>query len=350
MSLYHISALVVGALLLSAPLVATAEDELARTEAWTRPELESVRQQTLALLQEKSEDEQIAAQADELWAPIDADTPATEILAAVAQSIALVDPRANELVAYCSQPGKDYHPPEYAWLREEGVPPMLGNNLRLYYARWLAQYRYYDESLIQIADLQPEDVVDPATLLFLQGLNGHRLLNKEIGLKALGELFKNEAELPQRYVVLAGLMKSDLENMEDESLNHISRQMEDVERRLTLGRAGKTVQIPEEEALNNLDKLIEELEKQRQQMQQQQSGGAPGDNIQSSSPAQDSLPMGGKGPGEVDRKDIGSSSGWGDLPPKEREKTLQDIGRDFPSHYRDAIEEFFREQAKLRRD
>ena len=55
--------------------------------------------------------------------------------------------------------------------------------------------------------------------------------------------------------------------------------------------------------------------------------------------------MGGKGPGEVTRKNIGSQSGWGDLPPKEREQALQQIGRDFPSHYREAIKEYFRRLA-----
>lgn len=326
-----------------------ADDELSRTEGWTQPSVAAVQQQVMQWVQEQSEDEQLAEQVGETFAALDADAPATELLTAVAQSMALIEPRAAELLTYCAKPGEDYHPPEYAWLREEGVAPLLANNLRLYYARWLAQYRYYDESLIQIADLQPTEVADPGTLLFLQGLNGHRLLNKELGVKAFTELLKNEEQLPQRYVVLAGLMKSDLENLKEESLNHISRQMEDVERRLALGRAGKTVQIPEDEALDNLDKLIEELEKQRQQQQQQSSSG-PAGGIQSGGPAADSVGGGGKGPGNVDRKDIGNSSGWGDLPPKEREKTLQDIGRDFPSHYRDAIEEFFREQAKLKRD
>ena len=45
------------------------------------------------------------------------------------------------------------------------------------------------------------------------------------------------------------------------------------------------------------------------------------------------------------KKDIGHKSGWGDLPPKEREEALQQMGRDFPAHYRDAIEEYFRKLA-----
>ena len=55
--------------------------------------------------------------------------------------------------------------------------------------------------------------------------------------------------------------------------------------------------------------------------------------------------MGGKGPGEVTKRNIGSKSGWGDLPPKEREEAMQQIGRDFPAHYRDAIEQYFRRLA-----
>ena len=45
------------------------------------------------------------------------------------------------------------------------------------------------------------------------------------------------------------------------------------------------------------------------------------------------------------KKNIGSGSGWGDLPPKEREEAMQQIGRDFPSHYRDVIEQYFRRLA-----
>jgi hypothetical protein len=52
-----------------------------------------------------------------------------------------------------------------------------------------------------------------------------------------------------------------------------------------------------------------------------------------------------KGPGKVDDRNIGGDAGWGNLPEKDREKALQDIGRDFPSHYREVIEEYFRRLA-----
>ncbi len=56
--------------------------------------------------------------------------------------------------------------------------------------------------------------------------------------------------------------------------------------------------------------------------------------------------MGGKGPGKVDPKSIGTKAGWGNLPPKERQEALQQIGKDLPAHYREVIEEYFRKLAR----
>jgi hypothetical protein len=52
-----------------------------------------------------------------------------------------------------------------------------------------------------------------------------------------------------------------------------------------------------------------------------------------------------KAPGDVAHRDIGHKAGWGNLPPKQREQALQEIGKDFPAHYRDVIEQYFRRLA-----
>ena len=54
--------------------------------------------------------------------------------------------------------------------------------------------------------------------------------------------------------------------------------------------------------------MIEELEQQQQQ--QQQSGQGQG-SLNPSSPAQDSNPLGGSGPGNVDRRNHGEADDWG---------------------------------------
>jgi hypothetical protein len=76
----------------------------------------------------------------------------------------------------------------------------------------------------------------------------------------------------------------------------------------------------------------------------------PSNSLQSNKPADDSRPIGGKAPGNVDKKDVGHKSGWGDLPPKEREEALQQMDRDFPPHYRDAIEQYLRKIANEESD
>ena len=56
---------------------------------------------------------------------------------------------------------------------------------------------------------------------------------------------------------------------------------------------------------------------------------------------QDSMPGGGTGPGDVDSKQLANKRRWGDLPPKERQEALQQLGKEYPSHYRSVIEEYF---------
>jgi len=215
------------------------------------------------------------------------------------------------------------------------------NNLRLLYGRWLAGERLYDEAGEQLEGLTVDDVVDPAALLFYQAVVHHRMLDQAQGLEAIEKLLRGPERTPRRYVSIAGLMQVDLENLEDESLDHIARRMQDIQRRLNLGRAGEKTREVEDGVIASLDKLIEEMEKQ-----QQGGGGGGTASLQPSAPAQESRIMAGKGPGEVDPKAIGSESGWGDLPPKQREAALQQISQQFPSHYRAAIEQYFRRSAQ----
>jgi hypothetical protein len=119
--------------------------------------------------------------------------------------------------------------------------------------------------------------------------------------------------------------------------------MEDIERRLRLGRAGTRVRSEEDDVIAKLDKMIDDLE---QQQQQQQGGSGGQGSIRSSSPAEDSVPLGGSGPGDVDQRRIGNTSGWGNLPPRQRQEALQQISKDLPAHYREVIEEYFRRLAR----
>jgi DNA-binding transcriptional MerR regulator len=167
------------------------------------------------------------------------------------------------------------------------------------------------------------------------------LLNKDAGLKAIQELLEEPEQSPRRYAAVAKLMQEDLRQLKEDSLDHIARRMDDIRRRLGLGRGDQKVRKVEDGVIESLDKLIKDLEEQQRRQQQASSGS----NTQSSRPAPDSRILGGKGPGEVAKKDVGNKDGWGNLPPKQREDAMQQIGREFPSHYRDVIEQYFRKLA-----
>jgi hypothetical protein len=212
----------------------------------------------------------------------------------------------------------------------------------LYQARSLVQQGLYDEALSWTNGLKTDDVVAPDALLFYRAVAHHQLVEPAQADMALAQLMERQEGLPTRYQKLADLMQHDLSGLEDESLDHISRRMNDIRRRLAQGRAGERVQGIEKGVIESLDKLIKKLEEEAQK--RAQAANASG-QAQPSMPMQDSRIAELKGPGKVDRKDIGRKAGWGNMDEKEREKALQEIGREFPSHYREVIEEYFRRLA-----
>jgi hypothetical protein len=218
------------------------------------------------------------------------------------------------------------------------------SNLRLHYARWLAQQEMYDESLELIETLASDQVVDPASLLFYQSAAYHFLLNKSKGLATIDKLLENEESIARRYSITAKLMAADLKPLKADSLDEVARMMGDIERRLRLQRAGTRVRKEEDDVVAKLDKMIEELEKQQQQ--QQQSGAGAGNSNNPSSPMQDSQIGGASGEGNVDPKRLDNRENWGNLPPKERQEALQQITKELPAHYREAVEEYFRKLAR----
>lgn len=311
---------------------------LASDARFKPPTADEVRRQALEWLSSKNPDDATRQAAEQIWQA--GEQPA--LLDRLASTFALADERAASLARLTAKPRPAGPLAPQEWLKSDDLPAFERNNLRLIYGRWLAQERLYDEALAQLTDLSPAEVIDPATLLFYQAVVYHRLLDKEHGLKSLANLLDNVPEIPHRYRSIAALMKTDLEALKDESLDHISRQMEDIRRRLALGRAGKKVRKVEDDVIEALDKLIKEAE---DRAQQSQSAGGAGAMPQPRQAMPDSRIARMQGAGEVDRRRIGDTSGWGDLPPKQREEALQQIGKDFPPHYRDAIEQYFRKLA-----
>jgi len=228
------------------------------------------------------------------------------------------------------------------------LPSPVQSNLRLWLGRRLARDRLYDEALGLLKGLSAQEVIDPAGLLFYRAICHYGLLQREPALEDLKALLSNPDALPERFARLGKMLQNDLAKVEPESLDEISRLMRDVARRLDLGRAGKRVQREEQEIIDKLKKLIDDLEQQQQQQQQQQQsqGGSQAQGGPSNEGMADSRATNDRGPGDVDPKDPGREGNWGNLPPQERQATLQALGRELPTHYGEAIEAYFRKLAK----
>jgi translation initiation factor 2B subunit (eIF-2B alpha/beta/delta family) len=320
-------------------------EDFGRRATWSPAKFAEVRSSVTQWLASRELDVASQEQVEALWNSDPEAQSNDALLDLVVTTIALVEPKAQALVDRCAAPRDTVQLPDVAWLAEEGTAPIVRDNLRLLYGRWLVQQRLYDEALGQLQSLQPDDVVDPAALLFYQAVVHHRMLDREPGLAAIARLLENEDSLPKRYASVARLMQADLEGLKDESLDHIARRMDDIRRRLDLGRAGQKVREVEDGVIASLDKLIEEIEKQQQQAAAAaaRAGGQPGQ--QPMMPLPDSRPMELKAPGDVANKPVGNKDGWGELPPHERQEALQQIGKEFPAHYRDMIEQYFRKLA-----
>jgi hypothetical protein len=334
--------LVFQSLLGAASSIAQSTDEAGKTQDWKTPSVEAVKSKAMEWLRDKNVDATVLAKAEEIWVTASEQVKEDDLIARLAATFALADANSKKLAALCSQPRASLILPGQAWLDDPQTPPFVAHNMRLFYARWLVQELLFEEARDQLSGLEPSDVAAPATLLFYQSVVYHKLLEKESGLKTLDSLLGQPEASPRRYMAVAQLMRDDLNGLEEDSLDHIARRMDDIRRRLDLGRSGPKVRKVEDGVIESLDKLIKKIEEQQQQQQQTAGGGS---TLRPTSPAQDSVPMEGKGPGDVTKRDVGSEGDWGDLPPKEREETLQQIGRDFPSHYRDIIEQYFKRLA-----
>jgi len=268
---------------------------------------------------------------------------AEEKLNLTMQVFAEVKPEARE-VAQAYRLSDQYpvfsNPP----LLEEGkAESFYQANLRYYVARNLTQFRMVDQALVIFNTIQPDTLVDPAGYLFYKAVCEHHLLQKEACAKTLEQLLDRTQDLPERYRQLATLMQADLASLKSDSLDEISRKMSDVERRLDLGKSGKNVQKVEDEIIAALDKMIKKMEDQSKNSPSSGSGGG-----SSSSPEQgadESRVKGTTAPGEVDKKKLSNNGGWGALPPKKQASAKNIINRNFPSHYRKAIEKYFKKLA-----
>ncbi len=310
---------------------------ICRADVYAAPSLDSARQQALHWINLQGEvDAELRAAAEGLWHFEGTDPSVADRYAALLQTFYLMSPQVRELVDACALSQRVLSAQEFAALAETDANPLYLNNVRLFYARYLTLLMLYDEALALFQQIDVNQVYDPASCLFYRAVCQHALLLKDDGLATIDELLYSTEDVPVRYATIAELMKHDLEALEGRSLDEVSRQMSDVERRLALGRAGQQVQRIEDQIISTLDEIIEKLE------QQQGGGGGAGGGGTPNSPASDSYIGGRQGTGDVDQRPIGTEDNWGNLPERAETEAKNLINTQFPAHYRRAVEEYLR--------
>jgi hypothetical protein len=251
-------------------------------------------------------------------------------------------------------------PAEVPPILRQAPHPFFKANLGLAYARLLCLRKAYEEALEVLKLVRPEQVVDPGAYYFYRAVAEHKTLHREDTLRSVDRMFSQVEEVPERYFVLASLLKYDLQRWDGrKNLDYVARRMDEIAGRLDNARGGPKTQEKQKEILDLLAKMIEQME---QQLQQQQagggggggggggnpSGGPPGGGTtRSTGPATDSGILGGEGQGKVDMKELVKRPDlWGKLPEKERVKVLEAIRREYPPHVAEAIEAYLQQIAK----
>lgn len=195
---------------------------------------------------------------------------------------------------------------------------------------------------------------------FLAGFTALQALRYDEASDELRQFLAQYPAAPERMRRSAEQMLIELSRREPKRLGDVHDLMAYAGRELEHGRTSDDVRGRQKEALDLLNRLIEEAEKREQDQQQQSSdsSGRGGSKSQKSGKSggnqppkqgaeRSTLPDGPAGPenlGEAKRVRPGES--WGKMPPKEREALLQALQQQFPSQYRDLVEQYYRQLSK----
>jgi len=212
-------------------------------------------------------------------------------------------------------------------------------DLKLAVARELVRRKRADEAWPLFESIKPSDVSDLATYYFHRGGVLQTLGRND---EAVREFLALDAlpNAPERYSTTAKALRGQLGSLRRESLPGVARDMREIRRRLEIARPDQRTQDLNRDVVARLQKLIDDLQKQADAAKRKSSG-------KPSKPAEESRPFKEKSTGDVaDGRRFSDTGKWGDLPEKERAKALQDLSRDFPAHYRDAVEEYFKRLSK----
>jgi len=281
-------------------------------------------------------------------------TSTDSVLDKVAGALKLGNPEAATILGASANAEKDppKEVPDLIKDAKKNDVAFFRANLALAFARDLVTARVYEEALVALDSIQPEQVVDPSAYFFYKAVAEHALIKKDKAVKTIFRLIDDVPDAPDRYLMLTRIMLVDMLawKKDEKDLSNIVKLMDNSERRLDLSRPGKITQDIQKKIVFRLDELIKEKEAQAGGGGQANGGNCPGGGSGSgrgsknpSNPMQDSNIGGGNGPGAVLEKQIKQyQENWAKMPEHERARAIQELTRDLPPRYKLVIEDYFK--------
>jgi hypothetical protein len=184
------------------------------------------------------------------------------VLDKVTETLCLGSADARKLLDEARDPASAAPTEVPALVKDKKLPAFFRANLALAYGKALSNRRVYEEALEAFDAVKPEQVADPATLLFHKAVAEHSLMKRSEAVNTIVRLLDDVADAPERYKMVAALMVVDMANWQDKDLGSIARKMDNIERRLDLSRGGPKTQKLQKEVVARLDELIKEMENQ----------------------------------------------------------------------------------------
>ncbi len=181
---------------------------------------------------------------------------------------------------------------------------------------------------------------------FFYGIALSKIPSPEEAAHVLRSFLQGFPWAPERYRAVAFQVLKELEAPGADPLEGVADLMNAVERKLKRGDPGEKTLRQEKKILDKLDELLEKMKRKGKNRNSGSSGGNPQSR---STPARNARPHGSpKGLGSLHGGGRSLADRWGKLPPKEREKVLQELKKRFPPRYRALLEAYFRKLSKSR--
>lgn len=223
-------------------------------------------------------------------------------------------------------------------------------NFAVAYAKELYHLKRWEDIILLLSKVKADECVEPSNYFFLYGLAEFSIGRKAEANKVLDNLLEDVVTVPERYRVLAELMKKDMSEWKEDDLGWISRKMAVVRDRLDNGMGGKKTQRFQREILVKLDELIKKAEndakggmttssKKESESFPTGKNGSAKNNF--NKPANDSsLPQGSAAGNAEDKLNSKIVNDWGNLPEKDRANAQQLLETRVPEKYRSTIRKY----------